>query len=66
LSRVYCDRRWERGANVGVKLTPAGCLVLPAEGDVQGAADSSARQGQEEVPADLLMGPAQVPPLAGR
>ena len=31
-TRAFSEHRWERGATVGVKLSPEGCLVLAGEG----------------------------------
>jgi ABC-type Fe3+/spermidine/putrescine transport system ATPase subunit len=39
-TRIFSDQRWERGSSVGMRLSPDGCLVLPAD-DGQGAADGT-------------------------
>ncbi|HTV12126.1 MAG TPA: ABC transporter ATP-binding protein [Acidimicrobiales bacterium] len=31
-TRVFSHQRWGRGTSVGVRLSPEGCLVLPADG----------------------------------
>jgi hypothetical protein len=35
LTRVFSERRFERGTSVGVSLSPQGCLVLAAESSVE-------------------------------
>ncbi len=39
LTRVFCEQRWARRGNVGIHLSPEGCLVLPAGPDGTGAPD---------------------------
>jgi iron(III) transport system ATP-binding protein len=41
-TRIFSDRRSERGASVGVRLSPEGCLVLPADG--QGGTPAEPRE----------------------
>jgi TOBE domain len=33
VTRVFSEKRWERGTAVGVRLSPEGCLVLGGEAD---------------------------------
>jgi iron(III) transport system ATP-binding protein len=41
-TRIFSDRRSPRGASVGVRLSPEGCLVLPADG--QGGTPAEPRE----------------------
>jgi len=41
-TRIFSDQRWERGSAVGMRLSPDGCLVLPAD-DHHAAADGADR-----------------------
>ncbi|HTW08774.1 MAG TPA: ABC transporter ATP-binding protein [Acidimicrobiales bacterium] len=43
-TKTFSDRRWERGASVGVRLVPEGCLVLPADGEAGPAGTPVATQ----------------------
>ena len=45
-TRAFSEHRWERGTTVGIKLSPEGCLVLPAEGSFEES------NGTPEAPAD--------------
>lgn len=35
MTRVFCEHRWPRNNNVGVRLSSEGCLVLPSAADDQ-------------------------------
>ncbi len=57
-TRAFSEHRWERGATVGVKLSPEGCLVLAVEGsfnESQDASEAPAAGGTEE-DVDLTSG----------
>jgi hypothetical protein len=41
-TRIFSDQRWERGSSVGIRLSPDGCLVLPAD-DGHAAPDGNGR-----------------------
>jgi len=57
-TRIFSDQRWERGSSVGMRLSPEGCLVLPAD-DGHGASNGSGRANLVELTA---VGGAQVLP----
>ena len=46
LTRVFSERRWERGSAVGVRLSPEGCLVLVGEGSAPMPAGSLVDQSE--------------------
>jgi hypothetical protein len=52
LTRVFSERRWERGSLVGVELSPEGCLVLggeePAPAPAGSVVDESQLLSEEE------------------
>ena len=59
-TRIFSDQRWERGSSVGMRLSPDGCLVLPADaGHV--APDGN---GRANLVALTAVGSAQVLPRA--
>jgi TOBE domain len=49
-TRVFSEKRWDRGSAVGVRLSPEGCLVLGGEGGA-GAASGNLTE-QSETPAE--------------
>jgi iron(III) transport system ATP-binding protein len=57
-TRIFSDQRWERGSPVGMRLSPDGCLVLPA-GDDNAASDGTGRANLVDLTA---VGGAQAPP----
>jgi ABC-type Fe3+/spermidine/putrescine transport system ATPase subunit len=60
-TRTFCEQRWPRGASVGVRLNPEGCLVLPAEGPHLGGGQALA--GNDGGLVDLTAAMAsQLPP----
>jgi hypothetical protein len=59
-TRIFSDRRWERGSSVGMRLSPEGCLVLPAD-DGHAAPDGG---GRSELVEFTAVGRAQVLPSA--
>jgi iron(III) transport system ATP-binding protein len=60
-TRTFCEQRWERGASVGVRLNPEGCLVLPIEDPKSGAGDADENDDGQFV--DLTAAVAsQLPP----
>ena len=50
-TRIFSEQRWERGSSVGMRLSPEGCLVLPAD-DGQGAPDGNGRANLVDLAAD--------------
>ncbi|HET9060190.1 MAG TPA: ABC transporter ATP-binding protein [Acidimicrobiales bacterium] len=77
MTKVFCEHRWARNGNVGIRLSPEGCLVLPAAADdgppsseAAPGAGSSASLGREparrpvplsEQPAHHLAGAGPAP-----
>jgi hypothetical protein len=59
-TRIFSDQRWERGSSVGMRLSPDGCLVLPAD-DGHVAPDGNGRANLVDLTA---VGSAQVLPRA--
>lgn len=66
VTRVFSDRRWERGSLVGMTLSPEGCLVLPMEeesADANGALNSAVQEAEDAHSSIDLN--AAILPLAG-
>ena len=57
-TRAFCEHRWERGATVGIRLSPEGCLVLAGEGSFNdsSAATEAGRDGAADEAVDLTSG----------
>jgi iron(III) transport system ATP-binding protein len=49
-TRVFSEKRWERGSAVGVRLSPEGCLVLSAPDDNGAVKGSTSLLGDDERP----------------
>ncbi len=45
-TRVFSEKRWDRGSAVGVRLSPEGCLVLGGEGDAGATSGNLAEQSE--------------------
>ncbi len=57
-TRVFSEKRWERGRAVGVRLSPEGCLVLGNQGD-------TGTDGADEASGSLVAGDVRIAPEGG-
>ena len=54
-TRVFSEKRWERGRAVGVRLSPEGCLVLRTNDG--GRADGAAEGSCSVIDGDVRLAP---------
>ena len=59
-TRIFSEQRWPRGQTVGMRFSPEGCLVLPADSDP--ASNGAGSHGRELANLTAAM-TAQAPPL---